>query len=147
MVFGKGVFFSVMCRDFLHSCVCLVLHCFLKASSIYSSEEVQTKEVQRLIMKVGSVNLCLLFCQFYYTYETCKHFALQQRKNLCISILISLLKLMRNTSKYHFSGEGVVLNSIMDIDCSMAKGGADQNRMAVDVRGAVKIFSLCGGHK
>ena len=49
---------------------------------------------------------------------------------------------MRNTSKYHFSGEGVVLNSIMDIDYSMAKGGADQNRMAVDVRGAVKIFSL-----
>ena len=44
-------------------------------------------------------------------------------------------------SKYHFSGEGVLLNSVMDIHCSTAEGGADQNRMAVDVRGgAVKSF-------
>ena len=31
----KG-FFSVICKDFLHFCGCLVLHCFLEASSIYS---------------------------------------------------------------------------------------------------------------
>ena len=43
--------------------------------------------------------------------------------------------------KIFFSGEGVLLNSIMDIHCSTAEEGADQNRMAVDVRGgAVKIF-------
>ena len=48
---------------------------------------------------------------------------------------------MRNISKYHFSGEGVLLNSIMVIHCSKAEGGADQNRMAVDERGrAVKNF-------
>ena len=48
---------------------------------------------------------------------------------------------MRNLSKYNFSGEVVLLNSIMDIHCSAAEGGADQNRVAVDVRrGAVKIF-------
>ena len=83
----------------------------------------------------------LLSCQFYCTYETCKHCALYQEKKLCISILISLLKLMRNISKYHFSGEGVLLNSIMVIHCSKAEGGADQNRMAVDERGrAVKNF-------
>ena len=52
-----------------------------------------------------------------------------------------MLKLMRNTLKYHFSGEGVLLNSIMDIHCSTTEGGADQNRMAVDVRGgAVKVL-------
>ena len=46
---------------------------------------------------------------------------------------------MRNISKYNFSGEGVLLNSIMDIQCSTTEGGADQNRIAVDVReGEVK---------
>ena len=44
-------------------------------------------------------------------------------------VLISLLKLMRNISK-HFSGRGVLLNSIMDIHCSKAEGGVDQNCMA-----------------
>ena len=40
-----------------------------------------------------------------------------------------------------FSSEEVLLNSITDIYCSATKGGADQNRMTVDVRvGAVKIF-------
>ena len=48
---------------------------------------------------------------------------------------------MRNISKHHFSGGGVLLNSILDIHCSTAEGGADKNRMAVDVRGGVvKIF-------
>ena len=48
---------------------------------------------------------------------------------------------MRNISKYHFSGEGVLLNSIMDIHYSTAEGGAEQNRMVVDVMGgAVKVF-------
>ena len=42
---------------------------------------------------------------------------------------------MRNISKYNFSGEGVLLNSIMDIQCSTTEGGVDQNRIAVDVRG------------
>ena len=46
-------------------------------------------------------------------------------------------------SKHHFLGGGVLLNSIMDIHCSTAEGGADQNRTAVDMRGgAVKIFTL-----
>ena len=58
-----------------HLCGYLVLHCFLEASSIYSSI-IETKEVLRLIMKEGSINVCLLSCQFYYTYETCKHCAL-----------------------------------------------------------------------
>ena len=92
-------------------------------------------------MKVGSINVCLLSCQFYYTYETCKHCALWQRKKLCISILISLLNLLRNISKLHFSGGRVILNSIMGIHYSTEKGGADQNRMTVDVRGwAFKTF-------
>ena len=44
-------------------------------------------------------------------------------------------------SKYHFSSEGVLLNSVMDIHCSTSEGGEDQNWMAVDVRGgAVKSF-------
>ena len=48
---------------------------------------------------------------------------------------------MRNISKYYFSGEGVVLNSVMNIHCSTAEGGADQNRKAVDVRvEKVEIF-------
>ena len=68
-----------------------------------------------------------------------------QRKKLCISILISLLKLMRNISKYHFSGDGVLLNSIIDIHCSTAEGGADQNCMVIDKRGgAAQIFHFTG---
>ena len=56
-------------------------------------------------------------------------------------MLISLLKLMRNILKYYFSDEGLLLNSIMDIHCSTAEGGTDQNWMAVDLRGgAVKTF-------
>ena len=48
---------------------------------------------------------------------------------------------MRNISKYHFSGKKVLLNLIMDIHCRTAEGGADQNRMAVDVKGgAIKNF-------
>ena len=47
MVFGEGSYSSIM----------------------------ETKEVQRLVMKVDSVNVCLLSFQFFYTYETCKHCA------------------------------------------------------------------------
>ena len=48
---------------------------------------------------------------------------------------------MRNISKDRFSGEGVLLNSIMEIHCSTAEGKADQNQMAVDVKGgAIKFF-------
>ena len=46
---------------------------------------------------------------------------------------------MRNISKYSILGERVVLNSIMDIHYSIAEGGADQNRMAVHVRGGAVI--------
>ena len=63
MVFGEGGFVFVICKDFLHLCGCLVLHCFFEDSSFYSSI-IETKEVQRLIMKVGSINVCLLSCQF-----------------------------------------------------------------------------------
>ena len=43
--------------------------------------------------------------------------------------------------KISFSGEGVLLNSIMDIHGSTEERGTDKNPMAVDVRGgAVKIF-------
>ena len=84
--------------------------------------------------------MCLLSCQCHYTYETCKHCA---KKKLYITILISLLKLLRSISEYHFSGERVLLNSIMGIHCSTAEGGADQNWMAVDMRGeAVKLLHL-----
>ena len=49
---------------------------------------------------------------------------------------------MRNILKYHFSGERVLLNSIMDIHYSTAEGGADQNQIAVHVRGGVAIGSF-----
>ena len=70
-----NLFLSVICKDFLHLSGFLVLHCFFEALLIYSSI-IETKEVQRFIMKVGSTEVCLLSCQFYYTYETCKHYAL-----------------------------------------------------------------------
>ena len=135
-----NLFLSVICKDFLDLFGCLVLRCFLEGRLIYSSI-IETKEVQRLIMKVGSISVCLLSCQFYYTFENGKHSALRQRKKLCLSKSISLLKLMRNISKHHFSGGGVLLNSIMDIHCSAEEGGADRYRMTVDVREwAVKSF-------
>ena len=71
-----NLFLSVISKSFLHLFGCLVLHCFLEARSSYSSVT-ETKEVQRLIMEVGSIRVRLLFCQFYYTYQTCKHCALQ----------------------------------------------------------------------
>ena len=46
---------------------------------------------------------------------------------------------MRNILKYRFSSQRVLLNSIMDIHYSTAEGGADQNQMAVHVRGGVVI--------
>ena len=50
---------------------------------------------------------------------------------------------MRNISKYHFLGRGVLLNSIIDIHYSKAEGGADQNCMAVDIKGeAFKSFDF-----
>ena len=80
MVLGEGVCPFVICKDFLHLCGCLALHCFLEASSVYSSI-IETKMVQRLIIKVGLMNMSLLFCQFYYIYETCKHCALCKEKS------------------------------------------------------------------
>ena len=46
-----------------------------------------------------------------------------------------MLKSKRNISKHHFPGGGVLLSSIMDINCSAAQEGANQNQMAADVRG------------
>ena len=51
---GRG--FLSVCKDFFHFCGCLVLDCFLEASSIFSSIT-ETKKVERLIMKVGSINV------------------------------------------------------------------------------------------
>ena len=67
------------------------------------------------------------------------------KKKLCKSILISLLKLMRNISKYHFSGKGALLNSIMDIHCSSAERGA-LDEFRCEGRGG-QNFPLCRGHK
>ena len=48
---------------------------------------------------------------------------------------------MRNILKHHFSGRGVLLNSVMDIHYSTTEGGANQNWMDVDVKGAaIKTF-------
>ena len=91
-------------------------------------------------MKVGSINVCFLSCQFYYTYETYKHCARQQRKKLYEYIDFTV-ETYEEHFEISFSDEVVLLNSIMDIQCSTADGGADQNQMAVDVRGgAVKFF-------
>ena len=75
--FGEGVFLSVICKDFLHLCDCLVLHYFLEASSIYSSI-IERKREKRLIIKVGSikkVGSCVCFPVSFSTYKTCKHCA------------------------------------------------------------------------
>ena len=63
MAFGEGGFLSVICKAFLHLCGCLVLNCLLEASSVNSSI-IETKEVQRLIMKVGSIDVCLFLASF-----------------------------------------------------------------------------------
>ena len=55
------------------------------------------------------------------------------------------MTLLRNILKKHFSGEGVLLNSIMDISCRTTEGGADQNRIGEGKGG--QNFSLCEGHK
>ena len=65
MIFGKMVFRSVIGKYLLNLSGCLLLHRFLEAGSIYSSI-IEAIEVQRLIMKVGSVNVCLLSSQFLH---------------------------------------------------------------------------------
>ena len=75
LVFRERRFLSLICRGFSYLCGFVVLHYFLEGSSIYSLF-IETKEVHRLIMRVSSTNVCLLSCWFYYTYETCEHFAL-----------------------------------------------------------------------
>ena len=58
------------------------------------------------------------------------------------------MTLLRNILKKHFSGEGVLLNSIMDIPCRTTEGGADQNRIGCRCEGkGGQNFSLCEGHK
>ena len=140
-----NLFLSVTYKDFLHWFGCSALHCFLETCLINSSI-LKTKEVQRLIMIVGLINVFLLSCQLYNTYETFKHCVLQQRKKLCISILISLLMLIRNISKHHFSGRGVLLNSIMGIPCSKTEEWVKFDGCRCKGRG-VERFSLCVGHK
>ena len=49
-----NLYLSVICTDFLHLFDCLVLHCFIKTRLIYNSV-LETKEVQRLTMKVSSI--------------------------------------------------------------------------------------------
>ena len=51
-------------------------------------------------------------------------------------------------SKYHFLGEGVLLNSVMDIHCSTVEGGGrpKSDGCRCEGRGSQK-FSLCRGHK
>ena len=50
---------------------------------------------------------------------------------------------MRNISKYHFLGRGVLLNSIIDIHCGTAEEGTDQNCMTVEIKGeAFKSFDF-----
>ena len=55
----EGGFLSVIYKDFLHLCDCLVLHYFLEACSTYSSI-IERKREQRLIIKVGLFNVCFL---------------------------------------------------------------------------------------
>ena len=59
----EGGFLSVIYKDFLHLCDCLVLHYFLEACSTYSSV-IERKREERLIIKVGLFKVCLLSCQF-----------------------------------------------------------------------------------
>ena len=63
-----NLFLSVIYKDFLLLFGCLLLQCFLEARLIYSSIT-ETKEIQRLIMTVDSINLCLLSCHLFF-FET-----------------------------------------------------------------------------
>ena len=132
MAFGEGGFLSMICKDFKHLCDCLVLHCFLEASSI-----IETKKAQTLIVKVGSINVCLLV-KLVNIVRFSKKKAMYKYIDLTVEIYEEYFR-------RSISGEKVLLNSIMAIHCSTADGGADQNQMAVDVRGgAVKIFHFAG---
>ena len=68
--------------------------------------------------------------------------ALAKKKAMCKYIDLTV-ETYEEYFEISISGEGVLLNSIMDIYCSTAEVGADQNRMAVDVRdGRSKFFTL-----
>ena len=89
-------------------------------------------------MKVGSTNVSLLSCHFYYTYELVNIVHFSKGKSY---IFISLLKIMWDISKHHFLSGRVLLSSILDIHGSAVEEETDQNWMAVDVRGGpVKSF-------
>ena len=71
-----------------------------------------------------------------------KHTTCIPRWGIFLNIFLrNIFKLIEEYFEIPFSGEGLLLNLIMDIHCSAAEGGAGQNRMAVDMRGrVVKIF-------
>ena len=78
--------------------------------------------------------MCLLSCQIYCTYETWKHCALQQRRKAMYKYIDLTVEAYKEYFEISFFRWGILLNSIMCINCSTGDGEADQNQMAVDVR-------------
>ena len=86
MIFGEGFFYSCGCPHLrLVNLSCHYMKRFLtfiwhfsvkllpQGDRLIYSSIIETKKVQRLVMKGGSNNLCLLSCQFNCSSETCKH--------------------------------------------------------------------------
>ena len=59
MGFGEGGFRSVIGRDFWHLCGCLVLRCFLEASSIYGTKAYHESRFSLCVFAFLSVSLYL----------------------------------------------------------------------------------------
>ena len=74
-----------------------LFHCFFETCLIFSSL-MKTHEVRKPFIKVGSGNVCILSCQFYYNYETLKCCVLYQSKKL----LYTRSKFMRKIPKHRF---------------------------------------------
>ena len=58
---GERGFPSVLCKDFLHSCGCSVLHCFLEASSITETRGTKVYHESRLNYRVLAFLSVLLY--------------------------------------------------------------------------------------
>ena len=97
-------------------------------------------------MKVCSINVCLLSCQFYYTYGICKYCVLLAKKAMHRYIDLTV-EAYENISKYQCLCKRVPLNSIIDILCSTrVRGRPKSDGCRCKGRGG-QNFSLCGVHK
>ena len=69
----------MICKDFLHYFSAFNC-CNASLRLVYFASMTETHEVQTSFMKIGSGNVCLFSCHFYYINETCRYFVFSKKR-------------------------------------------------------------------